>query len=117
MVYESSHLPKDLKDRMYVWIKENLAAERKADQTDEQFIYSARKKALGPFKKDIMGLPQEIRDAISRDVEARFEYLFEKLNVKDTMALVRKHTSMKRVVSRRSRESEREVVLSHEGAD
>jgi len=115
MVYESAHFPKELKNKIYEWIKANLASERKPDQTDEQFIYSSRKKALGPFKKDIMGLPAATRDAIAKEVEAKFEFLFEKLNVGNTKLSVLKHTKLKRVISRKS--SGKKVEISGEGAD
>ena len=117
MLYESKHLPKELKDRMYDWIKANLVSERKSDQTEEQFIYSARKKALGQFKKDIMGLPVEVRAAIAGEIEARIEFLFEKLNVKDTREIVNKHTILKRVISRKSAKASKGVDMSGEGAD
>ena len=116
MVYESPDFPKELKDRMYDWIRKNLAGEKKPDQTEEQFIYSARKKALGPFKKDIMGLPQSVRDAIAKPVEAKFEFLFEKLCVGKTRELVNKHTVLKRVISR-SRGESKKVEIDGEGAD
>ena len=117
MVYESGRFPKELKAKMYDWIKANLGAERKPDQTDEQFIYSARKKALGPFKKDIMGLPQDTRNAIAKEVEAKFEFLFEKLNLKDTKNLVLKHTALKRVISRPRKEVRKDIEISRDGAD
>ncbi len=116
MVYESPAFPKDLKGRIYEWLKVNAASERKDDQTEEQFFYSARKKALGPFKKDIMGLPQATRDAITKDIEARFEFLFEKLNVKNTKDAVLKYTTLKRVIHRRPK-AHGEVDMSGEGAD
>lgn len=116
MVYESPHFPKELKDRIYDWINKNLAGERKPGQTDEQFIYGARKKALGPFKKEIMGLGQATRDAIARDIEARFEFLFEKLNVKNTKDAVLKHTTLKRVIHRKPK-AHSAVEMSGEGAD
>lgn len=114
MVYESGHFPKELKTKMYDWIKVNLASERKPDQTEEQFIYSARKKALGPFKKDVMGLAQETRDAIAKEIEAKFEFLFEKLNVRDTRETVNKYTVLKRVITRKSGSH---VEMTGEGAD
>jgi len=58
MVYESPHFPKELKAKIYDWLKNTQGAERKPGQTDEQFLYSSRKKALGQYKKDIIGLPQ-----------------------------------------------------------
>lgn len=117
MVYESTRFPKELKAKIYEWIKTTQGSERKAEQTEEQFIYSTRKKALGPFKKDIMGLPASVRDAIAKEVEAKFEFLFEKLNVGKTRDAVSKHTNLKRVISRKSKEATRDVELSHEGAD
>lgn len=116
MVYDSIHFPKELKDKMYEWIKKNLVSERKPSDTEEQFIYSARKKALGAFKKDIMGLPKETKDAIASEIENKFEFLFEKLNVRDTRLLTSKHITLKRVISRK-REESAHVELSSEGAD
>lgn len=116
MVYESPHFPKELKDKIYEWLKTNAANERKEGQTDEQFFYSSRKKALGPFKKEIMGLPQETRDAIVRDIEKRFEFLFDQLNVKNTKDAVLKHTILKRVIHRKPK-AHGEVDMSGEGAD
>jgi fructose/tagatose bisphosphate aldolase len=115
MVYDSPHFPKELKDKIYDWTRKNLASEKKADQTEEQFLYSARKKALGPFKKEIMGLPVSVRDAIAKEIEAKFEFLFEKLNVHDTRDLVNKHTVLKRVISRKG--SGTHVEMDGEGAD
>ncbi|MDP3791351.1 MAG: class II fructose-bisphosphate aldolase [Candidatus Omnitrophota bacterium] len=116
MVYDSAHFPKELKDRMYDWVRKNLASERKPNDTDEQFIYSARKKALGAFKKDIMNLPKETRDAIAAELEKKFEFLFEKLNVKNTRDLTSKYITLKRVISRK-REPSAHVELTGEGAD
>ena len=115
MVYESPNFPKELKSKIYEWIKNTQTSERKADQTEEQFIYGARKKALGPFKKDILGLSNETRTAIAKEVEARFEFLFEKLGVGNTKENVLKHTVLKRVVSRSAKAGH--VEMSGEGAD
>lgn len=117
MVYESSHFPKELKERIYKWLRETQSSERKPDQTDEQFIYSTRKKALGPFKKDILALPAAARDAIAKEIEAKFEFLFEKLNAVNTKDQVTKHISLKRVITRKRNEAAKDVELSHEGAD
>ncbi len=115
MVYDSPHFPEELKAKIYDWVKTNLASEKKSDQTEEQFLYSARKKALGPFKKDIMGMGAEVRGAIAKEVEAKFEFLFEKLNVRNTRELVSKHTTLKRVISRKS--AAKHVEMDGEGAD
>ncbi len=115
MVYDSPNFPKELKERIYVWIRESLASEKKGDQTEEQFLYSARKKALGPFKKEIMGLPAGVRDAIAKEIEAKFEFLFSKLNVHNTRQLVLKHTTLKRVISRKGAGAH--LHMDGEGAD
>jgi fructose/tagatose bisphosphate aldolase len=88
IIYESKHFPEDLRQKMYTWLKNNLANERKEDQTEEQFIYKTRKKALGQFKKEIMALPQQTRTTIANEVETQFEFLFKQLNVINTKALV-----------------------------
>jgi fructose/tagatose bisphosphate aldolase len=116
MVYESAHFPKELKTRIYDWLKKTQISEKKPDQTEEQFLYSTRKKALGPFKKDIMALSSQTRDTIANEIEKKFEFLFEKLNVKNTRNLTSKYITLKRVISRKRKPSEH-IELSHEGAD
>jgi len=91
IIYDSKHFPEELKKKMYAWINENLAAEKKEGQTEEQFFYKTRKKALGPFKKDIFDIPAEARSKIVEEVEKEFQFLFEKLNIKDTRGVVAKH--------------------------
>jgi fructose/tagatose bisphosphate aldolase len=91
MIYESEQFPPDLKKRIYEWLKINLAGEAKQVQTEEQFIYKTRKKALGPFKKEIAGLPQQTRDAIATEIENKFEFLFKQLNVVNDRNFVDKY--------------------------
>ncbi|MBL7158175.1 MAG: class II fructose-bisphosphate aldolase [Candidatus Omnitrophica bacterium] len=93
MVYDSPHFPKKLRDKIYNWIKENLTSEKKEKDTEEQFMYRARKKALGPFKKEILGLEPGVKKAIVEEVEKEFRFLFGKLNIKDTKDLVSKYVS------------------------
>src|SRR6478672_562236 len=52
-LYENPAFPKELLDRISAWCVVNAADERKADQTDQQFVYTTRKKALGPFKRKL----------------------------------------------------------------
>jgi len=116
MIYESKHFPADLKIKMYDWLKINAANEAKAGETEEQFFYKTRKKALGAFKKDIMGLPQDVRDKIAAEIEARFEFLFKQLNAVNNKPLVDKYVTLKRVIVRK-REHGPQVVHDGEGAD
>jgi fructose/tagatose bisphosphate aldolase len=116
MIYDSRHFPADLKNRIYEWLKANAANERKEGQTDEQFFYSARKKALGPFKKEIMALPAQVRDAIASEIEAKFEFLFKQLNAVNNKELVDKFIKLKRVIIRKHKETG-PVHHDGEGAD
>jgi fructose/tagatose bisphosphate aldolase len=116
MIYESSHFPAGLKAKIYEWLKTGAANEAKQGETEEQFFYKTRKKALGPFKKEIMGLPREARDAIAAEVEAKFEFLFKQLNAVNNKPLVDKFVTLKRVISRK-REETPQVVHDGEGAD
>jgi len=84
MVYEHPALPKEVRDEMYAWLKANAANERKANDTDEQFLYRSRKKAIGPFKKALWGLPEAARAEIGAALQAKFEFLFGKLRVQGT---------------------------------
>jgi fructose/tagatose bisphosphate aldolase len=88
IVFDHPALPADLKRRMYAWLDENAQGERKADDSDDQFYYKARKKAIGPFKQDLWSLPENVRAAISADLERTFAFLFEQLNVNGTADLV-----------------------------
>jgi len=92
MMYDSKHFPADLKKRMYEWLRVSAAGEAKQGETDEQFIYKTRKRALGSFKKEIMRLPQHTRDGIAAEIEERFDFLFKQLNVVGKDDLVQKYT-------------------------
>jgi len=91
MIYESKYFPADLKQKIYAWLKVNAANEAKQGETEDQFLYKTRKKALGPFKKEIMGLPQETRDAIAAELENKFDFLFKQLNVVNKRDLLNKY--------------------------
>ena len=84
MIYEHPAFPKALKDEMYAWLRTNAADEQKPKDTEEQFLYKARKKAVGPFKKAAWGLPEEARAAIGEALQRKFEFLFGKLRVQGT---------------------------------
>lgn len=116
MIYESKHFPVGLRVKIYDWLKVNTASERKEGESEEQFIYKTRKKALGPFKKEIMGLSLDVRDAIAKEIEEKFDFLFKQLNAVNNKELVDKYVTLKRVISRK-REEEEAVVHDSEGAD
>jgi fructose/tagatose bisphosphate aldolase len=84
IVFDHPRLPAELRERIRAWLEQNAAGERKAGDTNEQFYYKARKKAIGPFKQELWSLPEEIRTAIAADLERTFAFLFEQLNVNGT---------------------------------
>jgi fructose/tagatose bisphosphate aldolase len=116
MIYESKHFPAELKVKIYDWLKVNAANEKKEGETEEQFLYKTRKKALGPFKKEIVGLPKETRDNISKEIEDKFEFLFKQLNAVNNKELVDKYVTLKRVIVRK-REEKEQILHDTEGAD
>lgn len=88
MTYD--RIPKDLREEIYAWVKENAADERKKEDTDEQFLYRSRKKAIGPFKRKLWDLPESARAEIGGALQEKFEFLFGKLRVPGTKAVVAK---------------------------
>ena len=117
MMFDSKYFPEDLKKKIYDWLKANAAGERKEGETDEQFFYKARKKALCPFKKDIMSLPLDVRDKIASEIEAKFDFLFKQLGATNNRALVDKYVALKRVIVRKRKEEKAAHVHDGEGAD
>jgi hypothetical protein len=84
LIYDSPHLPDGLRQEIYSYLKETCRDEWKDGQTEAQFIYKTRKKALGPFKHQLSDLPEETRRPIRDELETRFRYLFQQLNVAGT---------------------------------
>jgi fructose/tagatose bisphosphate aldolase len=97
MMYESKHFPTELKAKMYEWLRTNAANEAKVGDTEEQYLYKTRKKALGPFKKEIMSLPREVRDAIAAEIEIKLDFLFKQLLAVNNSDVVNKYVAFKRV--------------------
>lgn len=78
------HLPTELREEIYEWLRVNTADERKASDTDEQFFYKTRKKAIGPFKRALWDLPEEVRATLGQAYDEKFGFLFEQLAVGGT---------------------------------
>ena len=116
MMFDSKYFPADLKAKIYEWLKVNAASERKEGESEEQFFYKARKKALGPFKKDIMSISQDVRDQIAAEIEAKFDFLFKQLSAVNNRALVDKYVTLKRVIVRKRGQANK-VVHDGQGAD
>lgn len=90
IMYDSRHLPAEFRNEVYAFIRQECAKEWKEGQTEEQFIYSTRKKGFGPLKKKWWDLPSSVKNPIMRELEDRFALLFEKLKVTNTVDIVKK---------------------------
>ncbi|GIV76838.1 class II fructose-bisphosphate aldolase [Litorilinea aerophila] len=80
--------PADLKEKIYRYLDANHADERKPGQTDAQFYYSTRKKAIGPFKPELWALPEDVKAQLYQALEDQFCFFYEKLNVVNTRELI-----------------------------
>ena len=94
MVYEHVTFPAELREQMYAWTREHAAEERKPTDTEHQFLYKGRKKAIGPFKKQLWGLEPAVREAIGASLQDRFAFLMDKLNIGCTRQAIAKHVTV-----------------------
>ncbi len=88
ILYDGGGLPDDLRAEMMAWCLGNCAEERKDGETDEQFLYKTRKKAIGPFKRQLWTLPAGAADEIGANLRAKFGLLFDELRIAGTRRLV-----------------------------
>ena len=88
-----NELPDDLKNEIYSYLDQNHAHERKEGQTDEQFYYKTRKRALGEFKNKIWGITSEQLACITIAWDQQFRDLFDRLGIADTRPYVDKFIS------------------------
>ncbi len=88
-LFEHPAFPESLHREIEAWCFENTADERKAGQTDQQFVYTTRKKAIGPFKRQLWEL--ESKDEILAAQRRKISYLFTELGVNDSRAMVEQY--------------------------
>ena len=86
LLYEHPAFPRDLHAKIEAWCFENALDERKPDQTDQQFVYTSRKKAIGPFKRELWDLAT--KDEILVDQAKKVDFLFRELGVDGSRAMV-----------------------------
>jgi len=91
MIYESPAFPEELRREIYTYLAMHHAEERKQGQTEEQFIYSVRKRGFGPFKKHMWDMPRENLERIAEALEEKMAFLFVKLGVAQSTGLVAAH--------------------------
>jgi fructose/tagatose bisphosphate aldolase len=95
IVFDHPALPADLRRDVNAWVKAEAKEEWKKGDTEEQFIYKSRKKAIGPFKRRCWDLPADVRARIGADLEKTFGFLFEQLRVQGTRAATDRYVKPK----------------------
>ena len=89
LLFEHPAFPPELLHTIRQWCVGNAADERKPGQTDEQFVYSTRKKAIGPFKRELWDL--ETKDEILAALRRKVSFLFTELQVAGTNEMVERY--------------------------
>ncbi|MEP6732188.1 MAG: class II fructose-bisphosphate aldolase [bacterium] len=87
------HLPSALRAEIYAWLSVNAKDERKPTDSDEQFFYKARKKAIGPFKRQLWDLPADVKSTLAAKYDEKFGFLFEQLAIGNTAAITNKYVT------------------------
>ena len=85
---DHAKFPAKLTEKVQHFLDVAAADERKANMTDAQFYYKSRKKALGPFKPEMWGLPEDVKSVLYGALEDEFAFFYNQLNVVDSQALV-----------------------------
>ena len=91
LLYEHEAFPKTLHREIEAWCFKNALDERKPEQTDQQFVYTTRKKALGPFKRQLWDLPTA--EAILADEGRKIAFLYEELGVVGSREMVERYVT------------------------
>jgi fructose/tagatose bisphosphate aldolase len=85
-LYEHPAFPQELHRAIEGWCFQNATDERKSDQTDQQFVYTTRKKAIGPFKRELWDL--ETKDEILAAQRRKIAFLCTELGVNGSREMV-----------------------------
>ena len=88
-MYEHPAFPASLHAEIEAWVFANAIDERKVDQTDQQFVYTSRKKAIGPFKRQLWDL--ETKDEVLAAQSRKVTFLFTELGVNGSLAMVERY--------------------------
>ncbi|HEY4303561.1 MAG TPA: class II fructose-bisphosphate aldolase [Gemmatimonadaceae bacterium] len=88
MMYDA--IPDDLRNEIYEWLQVHAKDERKEKDSDEQFFYKTRKKAIGPFKKRFWDLPADVKAKLAKTYDDKFAFLFDQLAIGNTADAVKK---------------------------
>src|SRR4029079_4857101 len=85
-LYQNPAFPEALHREIEAWCATNAADERKPGQTDQQFVYTTRKKAIGPFKRQLWDL--DTKDEILAAQRRKISFLFTELGVNGSRDMI-----------------------------
>ncbi len=85
-LYDHPAFPPDLLAEVNGWCRENAAEERSNSETEEQFLYKTRKKAIGPLKRELWDLAT--KDEILASQKQKISYLYSELGVVGSWAMI-----------------------------
>jgi fructose/tagatose bisphosphate aldolase len=85
-LFEHPAFPEELHRAIESWCVGNAADERKDGQTEQQFVYTTRKKAIGPFKRQLWDLAT--KDEILAAQSRKIAFLFTELGVNGSREMV-----------------------------
>jgi len=81
------YLPQEVVEEAYAYLRENHKSAWTPNKTEEQILYSERKRVIGPFKQQWWDLNETRQVMIGEVLQEQFEFLFDQLNVKATRQL------------------------------
>ncbi len=90
-LFDHPAFPAALRAEIDSWCTVEAADERKAGQTDEQFLYTTRKKAIGPFKRQLWDLAA--KDEILATQAQKIAFLFHELGVDNSRDMVDRYVT------------------------
>jgi len=90
-LFDHPALPADLHREIGAWCHANCADEAREGETVEQFVYKTRKKAIGPFKRQLWDL--EAKDEILAEQARKIVFLYRQLRVNGTRELVDRYVT------------------------
>ena len=88
-LYEHPAFPRDLLAEIEGWCNANCSDERKDGEAEDVFLYKTRKKALGPYKRQMWEL--STKDEILADQHKKLRYLYEQLGIAGSMEMVARY--------------------------
>ncbi len=115
MLYD--RLPGSLRDELYEWLREHAKDERKASDSDEQFFYKTRKKAIGPFKRKLWDIDDDVKSELASAYDDKFTFLFTQLGIGGTAKDVAKHVSIVKQHRPQPHEGMESVAAAPDDAD